>query len=164
MVQRRYQRLLVKEQQRRFPWFYQGILLWSWRSKGYPYQILYHLRGSEWFGNLGGSRILQLLFWRHRVRSRWVQHLQCSDPWPSCYQLRFNRKRSCLVWRVVRMVRLWRNPWFQVLNPWERLWEHNDHQWLRCSKRWFFPIKDRNLRDRYRLGQFRVHQKWLPRT
>ena len=34
---------------------------------------------------------------------------------------------------------------------------------LRCSKRWFFPIEDQNLRGRYLLGRYRVHLKWLPR-
>jgi len=116
-VRRRYRTPLVMGRWRRFPWFCQDILLLLWRSKGFPFRIRFLLRGSGWSRILTSNRILRLLFWRRPRLSRSTRLLRCSDPWPSCFRLRFVRKRSCLVWRVIRMVRLWRSPWYLVRDP-----------------------------------------------
>lgn len=40
----------------------------------------------------------------------------------------------------------------------------NTNLWPHCSKHWFFPAADRCRRGRCRLGQYRAHQRLLPRT
>ena len=36
--------------------------------------------------------------------------------------------------------------------------------WPHCSRRWFSPTEGQSHHGRYQLGQFRVRQRWLPRT
>ena len=160
-----------------------GILHGSWRWAGCPYPSQYHHRASVSVESLGDSRRIRPLCEQRPERSRRVRHLQCSDPWPSCFQLLIGQRRSCPVGRVDRMGQNALNPWCRAPNRRALHVEHIYHldetitmsssplppitqpyPQLRCSRRWCVPIADRNHHGMYQLGQYHVHLRWLPRT
>ena len=151
-------------QQRMCSWFCLGTLHGSWRWGVFPYRIRYRHRGSGSAGIPEDNRSSRLPSWRHQGRSRRVQRLLCSDPWPSCCQRRSDRTQSCLDGKPDRMDRIGRSPWFRAPSLRERHGVHICLLWLHCSRHWFSPTEGRSHRGRYRWGQCRARLRWLPRT
>ena len=88
----------------------------------------------------------------------------CNDPWPSCFQLLIDRKRSCLVWKFVHKVPIGLSPWYRVQDLRGLLLVHTFHQMLRYNRHWCVQVGDQSLHCKFQWGQYRVHRKWFPRT
>ena len=145
---------LVKVQLRRCSWFCLGIPHGFYWSTRYPFQSQFLLPKSEPVGILEDSHSSQLLFAQHQGQSLQVLLPLCSDPWPSCFQLHFVQTQNCLDGKSDQRDQNELNPWFQVPDQPEQLLVHIFHQWLHCSRRWFFPIEDQSHRGMYQLGRF----------
>ena len=91
--------LLEMVQRWKCSWFCRGILLWSWKWEGFPYQSQFHHPTSEWAESLEDNRSLQPLFERHRELNRLVLLLRYNVLWPNCYQPHFDLK-----WNVGKSV------------------------------------------------------------
>ena len=90
--------------------FCRGIPHGSCWLEVFPYQIQFRHPASVLVETPVNSRSFPPPCELHQVQSLPAQHLRCSAPWPSCFQLHFVRKQSCLVWKLVQMVQIWRNP------------------------------------------------------
>ena len=150
----------MRVQLRRCSWFCLGIPHGFYWSTRYPFQNQYHLPMSGIVEIPEDSHSSQLLFLQHQGQSLQVLLPLCSGPWPSCFQLHFVQIQSYLDGRSDQMDQNELNPWFQVPDQPEQLWVHIFHQWLHCSRHWFFPTEDQSHRGMYQLGRFHVHPRW----
>lgn len=73
------------------------------------------------------SRSFQLLYAPHLGQNQPTQHLQCSDPLPSCCQLHFDRIQNCQVGKFFHKVQNGLSPWYQVPSQPRQHEEHTFH-------------------------------------
>lgn len=82
--------------------------------------------------------------------SRAVTHLQCNDPWPSCYQHQIDQRRSCLDGRFHPLDQNEQSPWYLVRDLRGRHEERTLHLRLRCFGRLKRVIGEEKSRARHR--------------
>ena len=100
----------------------------SWKPYNIPCWIKLSIKYSHFIGILPeDSHSSQLLFGLHPTPSQPIQHLQCSDPLPSCCQLRSDRKQSYQVWRSFHMAQNELSPWYQAPSQPRQHVEHTCH-------------------------------------
>ena len=151
-------------QQRMCSWYGLDILHESWKWEVYPFQIRYRLPESGQAGILEGNRSFQLPCEQHLIRNRPIQLLQCSDPWPSCFQLRSGQRQSCRDGKCDHKVLSGHCPWCPVPSQPRQHEGHICHLKLHCSTHWCVPTEEYCRRRICLQDRLHVHQRLSPRT
>ena len=118
---------LARGRRRMCSLFCRGILRGSCWWGVFPSLSRCRLLRNVWVGSPVDSHSSQPPCGPHQARSLRAQRPLCSGPWPSCYQLRSDRTRSCLVGRSARRALSGLSPWCRAPDPRGRHGAHICH-------------------------------------